>query len=90
MQSFALTGGATDAKGHFAVMPPSLANWCLRASLPPGGICLDPFLGIGTTGVAALALGGRIVGIDVREDYLELAADRFKTKATTGREKRRA
>lgn len=82
VQSFSLTGGASDAKGHFAVMPPSLASWCLRASLPEGGVCLDPFLGVGTTGVAALELGGRIVGVDVREDYLELAAERFKRVAT--------
>ncbi|MGA4047906.1 DNA-methyltransferase [Ralstonia nicotianae] len=88
MQSFSLTGGASDAKGHFAVMPPSLADWCLQASLPPGGICLDPFLGAGTTGIAALALGGRIVGVDVREDYLEFSAKQFSTKSS-GRGKRR-
>ena len=88
VQSFSLTGGASDAKGHFAVMPPSLASWCLQSSLPPGGVCLDPFLGAGTTGVAALALGGRIVGVDVREDYLELAAERF-TPAASGRGKRK-
>lgn len=89
VQSFSLTGGASDAKGHFAVMPPSLASWCLQASLPSGGICLDPFLGVGTTGMAALALGGRIVGIDVRDDYLELAAERFSAKPS-GRGRRRA
>jgi site-specific DNA-methyltransferase (adenine-specific) len=77
VQSFSLTGGASDAKGHFALMPSSLADWCLRASLPSGGVCLDPFLGAGTTGLATLALGGKIVGVDVREDYLQLAAERF-------------
>ncbi|MDC7715987.1 site-specific DNA-methyltransferase [Vogesella sp. DC21W] len=88
VQSFSLTGGATDAKGHFAVMPPSLASWCLQASLPPGGVCLDPFLGIGTTGLAALAQGGRIVGVDVREDYLELAAKQYVTNPSgRGRQK---
>ncbi len=75
MQSFALTGGASDAKGHFAVMPENLASWCLRSTLPPGGICLDPFFGAGTTGKAALALGGRIVGIDVRDDFLRLSEE---------------
>lgn len=75
MQSFALTGGASDAKGHFAVMPDNLASWCLRATLPSGGICLDPFFGVGTTGKAALSLGGRVVGIDVRDDFLRLAEE---------------
>jgi DNA modification methylase len=73
MQSFPLTGGASDAKGHFAVMPDNLAHWCLRATLPKGGICLDPFFGVGTTGRTTLALGGRAVGIDVRDDFLRLA-----------------
>jgi site-specific DNA-methyltransferase (adenine-specific) len=47
----------------------SLAEWALRASLPAAGVCLDPFMGTGTTGIAALSLGGRFVGIDVREDF---------------------
>lgn len=89
VQPFSLTGGASDAKGHFALMPPSLADWCLRATLPQGGICLDPFLGAGTTGLASLALGGKIVGVDVREDYLELAAERF-TGRLNGRGKRKS
>lgn len=79
VQSFALTGGATDAKGHFAVMPLSCATWCLRTTLPADGVCLDPFLGVGTTGLAAIGLKGRIVGVDVREDYLRLAAERLRT-----------
>lgn len=77
VQSFSLLGGATDAKGHFAVMPDNLASWCLRATLPTGGICLDPFLGVGTTGKVALAQGGRIVGSDIRLDFLDLAAKAF-------------
>lgn len=88
MQPFSLTGSASDAKGHFAVMPPNLATWCLRASLPSGGVCLDPFFGVGTTGSVALALGGRTVGVDVREDYLRFAAERFEPRAT-GRGKRK-
>lgn len=81
MQSFALTGGASDAKGHFAVMPDNLANWCLRATLPEHGICLDPFFGVGTTGRATLALGGRIIGVDVRDDFLRLAEELLYPKA---------
>lgn len=78
VQSFALTGGASDAKGHFAVMPQNLADWCLKATLPIGGVCLDPFLGIGTTGISALQRGGKIVGTDVRGDYLKYAAQNFE------------
>lgn len=59
--------GEKDA--HYAVMPLPLAEWALKATLPKGGVCLDPFMGLGTTGVAALKLGGKFVGIDIRKDY---------------------
>jgi hypothetical protein len=58
------------AKNHFATMPMGLADWALTATLPPGGICLDPFMGTGTTGIATINLGGRFVGVDLREDFL--------------------
>jgi DNA modification methylase len=65
--SIGLSGGGQE---HFATMPTGLAEWALKATLPPGGVCLDPFMGTGTTGIATLGLGGRFVGIDVREDFL--------------------
>jgi hypothetical protein len=61
VQSFPVAYSEDD---HFAVMPGKLAEWCLRASLPSGALCLDPFMGSGTTGRATLALGGRFIGID--------------------------
>ncbi len=66
--SVSLSGSSQD---HFATMPMGLAEWTLRATLPPGGVCLDPFMGTGTTGIAATGLGGRFVGIDVRQDFLK-------------------
>jgi DNA modification methylase len=93
VQSFSLTGGATDAKGHFALMPDSLAFWCLKATLPRGGVCLDPFLGAGTTGRIAIAQDGYIVGADVRRDFLEFSEQAFAAKpkrAASGRGNRMA
>jgi len=43
-----------------------------------GDLVLDPFCGSGTTGVAALALGRKFVGIDLDKDYLELARRRIE------------
>lgn len=60
-------------EAHFACMAPALAERCLMAGLPRGGVALDPFCGSGTTGMAAAKLGGRFVGIDLNKDYLELA-----------------
>ncbi|MBA4064086.1 MAG: hypothetical protein C0501_10315 [Isosphaera sp.] len=67
VQSVTLSGSSQE---HFATMPMGLADWALKATLPAGGICLDPFMGSGTTGIAALRAGGRFVGVDVREDFL--------------------
>jgi DNA modification methylase len=58
---------------HFAVMPASLAERCIKAGCRPGGVVLDPFTGSGTTGMVALRHGRRFVGIDLSAKYLDLA-----------------
>lgn len=68
---------APVAADHFAVMPYRLANWALRATLPADGVCLDPFMGTGTTGKAALDLGGRFVGIDIDAGCVAHVAQRL-------------
>jgi DNA modification methylase len=55
---------------HFALMPIGLAGWCLRSTLPPGGIAIDPFMGWGTTGEATLNMGGRFIGVDIDQRLL--------------------
>lgn len=62
---------------HFATMPVALAHRLLKATLPEGGVALDPFSGAGSTGVAARLLGGRYVGIDLNAEYLELSQKRL-------------
>ena len=42
--------------GHFAAFPPKLAETCIKAGCPKGGVVLDPFFGSGTTGAAARQL----------------------------------
>jgi hypothetical protein len=75
VRSIPVTRGA-DA--HFAAMPLRLAEWTLRASLPKNGVCLDPFMGVGTTGEAALSLGGRFIGSDIRRDFVKKFVGRAK------------
>ena len=70
VQQFSLIGSNV---GHFATMPKSLAHWALSATLPINGVCLDPFMGSGTTGIVSLQHGSRFVGIELREDYCESA-----------------
>ena len=52
-------------EAHFATFPDELARRCLAAGCPTGGLALDPFCGTGTTGVAAIGLGQKFLGIEV-------------------------
>jgi excisionase family DNA binding protein len=72
MQSVSL---ARSKYSHYAMMPEKLAKWCLSATLRPGSICLDPFMGLGTTAIATREQNAKFVGIDLRQDYLSLAKD---------------
>ncbi len=62
---------------HPTVKPVDLMRWLCRLITPPGGIVLDPFLGSGSTGMAALDEGFRFVGIDLEPHYIEIARRRI-------------
>jgi site-specific DNA-methyltransferase (adenine-specific) len=62
---------------HPTQKPRSLLERIVRAGSSPGELVLDPFNGSGTTGVAALQLGRRYVGIDLDARYLDLTQRRI-------------
>jgi len=62
---------------HSTVKPLALMRWLLTLVTPPGGTILDPFAGSGSTLVAAAQLGIRAVGIELSEEYAEIAARRI-------------
>ena len=47
---------------------------------PPDGVVLDPFVGSGTTCVAAKSLKRNYIGIDIAEEYCEIARERVETE----------
>ena len=63
--------------GHFAAFPPKLAETCILAGCPVGGIVLDPFLGSGTTGLAARQNRRHYIGIELNPEYCTLAEKRI-------------
>jgi site-specific DNA-methyltransferase (adenine-specific) len=60
---------------HPAVMPLSMAQKALSAT--GGDVILDPYMGSGTTGIAALSQGRRFIGIERSEKYFDLACQRI-------------
>ena len=58
---------------HFATYPPDLIRAPILASTAVGDLVLDPFAGAGTTGLVALELGRRFIGIELNETYAAIA-----------------
>ena len=61
---------------HPTVKPQSLMRYLCRLITPPNGIILDPFFGSGSTGVAAIAEGFSIIGIEQDAEFAEIARRR--------------
>jgi site-specific DNA-methyltransferase (adenine-specific) len=62
---------------HPTVKPIALMAYLCRLVTPPGGVVLDPFMGSGSTGVAALSEGFAFHGIEISEEYLDIACHRI-------------
>ena len=63
---------------HPTVKPTDLMRYLCRLVTPPGGVVLDPFMGSGSTGVAAIQLGRKFIGIEREERYFDIACKRIE------------
>jgi len=63
---------------HPTVKPINLMAYLCRLITPEGGIVLDPFMGSGSTGVAAQLEGFRFVGMEMDKDYFKIAEARIE------------
>jgi site-specific DNA-methyltransferase (adenine-specific) len=66
---------------HPTVKPVELMRWLVRLVTPPGGVVLEPFMGSGTTGVAARLEGFGFIGIEREPQYFEISSKRIESVA---------
>lgn len=69
------TNGAKN--NHPTVKPIALMSYLCRLITPPGGTVLDPWMGSGSTGRAAIEEGFNFIGIDLNPDYVTIASARI-------------
>ena len=69
--------GLDSQNHHPTVKPVKLMEYLIKLITPPNGIVLDPFMGSGSTGIAARSLGFRFVGIEKEKEYCEIAEKRI-------------
>jgi DNA modification methylase len=77
------SGFSQRANHHPTVKPLSLMRYLVRLVTPKGGKVLDPFMGSGSTGCAAVLEGFDFVGIDITPEYVAIAQKRIDHYAVT-------
>ena len=70
---------------HPTQKPVPLMEYITRLSVRPGGLCLDPFMGSGTTGVACMNLGRQFIGVEIDPKYFDIACRRIEDAQRQGR-----
>lgn len=63
---------------HPATFPDKIPTDFVQCFCPSNGVVLDPFIGCGSTAVAAKQLGRNYIGIDISKEYCELTEERLK------------
>jgi site-specific DNA-methyltransferase (adenine-specific) len=70
---------------HPTVKPTDLMGYLIRLVTPKGGVVLDPFMGSGSTGKAAVIEGMEFIGIEREEEYYEIAKQRIENETNKKR-----
>lgn len=77
---------APRANNHPTVKPADLMRYLCRLVTPPGGLVLDPFMGSGSTGKAAMLDGFRFIGVEREAESVAIAAARVAHAASLPRQ----
>ena len=79
--------GAGQDKGtkrtHPTQKPVDLMEWCIEQAGRPETVC-DPYMGTGATGVAAVNLGLRFIGVEMNREYFDIACRRIEQASAQG------
>lgn len=70
-------------KNHSAAFPDELPEWFVKLFTKEGDTVLDPFLGSGTTAFVANKMGRNAIGIEILEEYFDIAKTRIETPLLT-------
>ena len=73
-----------DVKQHPTQKPLAVMRWCIEQCKPDPQTILDPFMGSGTTGVAAIQMGRKFIGIEREERYFDIACKRIEAAYAQG------
>jgi site-specific DNA-methyltransferase (adenine-specific) len=68
----------SDGNDHPAQFPSSLVEQIIEILCPQGGTVLDPFMGVGTTAVAAIRTGRMFVGTEIKSKFVRITNERIK------------
>jgi uridine monophosphate synthetase len=66
-----------ESVGHPTQKPVALMEWLINEYTKPGSLVFDPYMGVGSTGVACVRTGRSFVGAEIEKDYFDIATDRI-------------
>ena len=76
---------ATPKRNHHpTVKPTDLMRYLVKLVTPPNGIVLDPFMGSGSTGKACVSAGFSFIGIEMEQEYIDIAKARIEREKKKG------
>jgi site-specific DNA-methyltransferase (adenine-specific) len=67
-----------NGNNHPTVKPTDLMRYLINLITPPNGTTLDPFMGSGSTGKAAIRCGVNFIGIEKEQEYMDIASARIQ------------